>query len=57
MTTLLQELLVIVNEGEKKKKTPKVPKNTAKRVYHRDYLRTKNKAYRKYHPDDKKTGE
>lgn len=45
---LLRELL---NEAEKKKK---VGKKTAASVYHRDYLKTKNKPYRQYDPDDRK---
>lgn len=45
---LLRELL---NEAEKKKK---VGKKTAALVYHRDYLKTKNKPYRQYDPDDRK---
>lgn len=34
----------------------KVTKKTAKMVYRRDYLKTKNKPYRKYDADDKPTG-
>lgn len=44
---LLKELLVT-----EEKKTPL--RKAAARVYHRDYERTKNKPYRKYHPDEYK---
>lgn len=47
---MLKELLQL-DEAEKKKKK-KVSKTAAKAVYHRDYVRTKNKPYRKYDPDE-----
>lgn len=40
---------------EAEKTAPKVAKETAKKVYHRDYVKTKKKPYRKYHPEHKKT--
>lgn len=46
----LKELLQL-DEAEKKKKK-KVSKVAAKAVYHRDYLKTKKKPYRKYDPDE-----
>lgn len=51
MTTLLQELVAMVTESAAPKKKKSI-KTAAKRVYHRDYLRTKNKPYRKYDPAD-----
>lgn len=42
---LLREMLL--------EKAKKPLKKAAKAVYHRDYLKTKNKPYRKYHPDNK----
>lgn len=52
MTTLLQELFsILVEEGAAPKKT-KVTKKAAKSVYRRDYLRTRNKPYRKYDPEE-----
>ena len=51
MTTLIQELSSLLNEESKPKK---VSKKTAKSVYRRDYLKTRNKPYRKYHSDDTK---
>lgn len=47
---LIKQLLVITEETKKKAPLRKA----AARVYHRDYERTKNKPYRKYHPDDYK---
>lgn len=49
--SLLTELLVVLAEAAKPKKK-RVTKAVAKRVYHRDYLRTKNKPYRKYDPEE-----
>ena len=43
--SLLKDLL---SEGKKNKKL----KRAAKSVYHRDYLKTKNRTYRKYHKDN-----
>jgi hypothetical protein len=51
---MLRELLGIITEGTKKKKKKSVPKSVAAAVYHRDYERTKNKAYRDYDPDDRR---
>lgn len=47
---MLKELLQL-DEAEKKKKK-KVSKIAAKAVYHRDYVKTKKKPYRKYDPDE-----
>lgn len=47
---MLKELLQL-DEAEKKKKL-KVSKKAAHAVYRRDYLKTKNKPYRKYDPED-----
>ena len=47
---MLKELLQL-DEAEKKKKK-KVSKVAAKAVYHRDYVKTKKKPYRKYDPDE-----
>ena len=46
---LLKEMLQL---DEAKKKKPL--KTAAKAVYHRDYMRTKNKSYRKYDKEDSK---
>lgn len=46
---ILTELLNILEE--KKKKPAKVSKKIRHKVYHADYLRTKNKSYRKYDPE------
>jgi hypothetical protein len=43
---LIQELVEISEAA--------VGKTTAQKVYHRDYIRSKKKPYRKYHPDDYK---
>lgn len=50
---LLREMLL--DEGKK----VKVSKKTARAVYHRDYMKTRNKPYRKYDEDeyDRKKGE
>lgn len=48
---MLRELLQLT-EAEKKKKKVKVSSTTAKAVYHRDYVKTKKKPYRKYNPDE-----
>lgn len=45
--SMLKELMIIT---EKKGKTIK---KAAKSVYHRDYVKTKSKPYRKYHPEHK----
>ena len=45
---LLKELLDL-DEG---KKTKSQSKTTAQSVYHRDYMKTKKKPYRKYDPKD-----
>lgn len=47
---ILTELLTIL---EAKKKPAKVSKKIRHKVYHADYLRTKNKPYRKYDPKDR----
>lgn len=47
---MLKELLQL-NEAEKKKKK-KVSKSAVRAVYHRDYLKTKQKLYRKYDPSE-----
>lgn len=39
-----------INETESKKST--VSKDVASKVYHRDYIKTKNKKYRKYNPSE-----
>lgn len=44
---LLKELMQI---NEKRAKTPL--KKAARAVYHRDYVKTKNKKYRKYDPEE-----
>jgi hypothetical protein len=44
---LLKEMLQL---DEAKKKVPL--KKAAKSVYHRDYMKTRNKPYRKYSPED-----
>lgn len=46
---LLKELLELTED-----KSPKVAKTAAKAVYHRDYVKTKKKAYRKYDPAEYK---
>jgi hypothetical protein len=46
---LLKEMLQL-DEAAKKKPL----KKAAAAVYHRDYMRTKNKPYRKYHEDKSK---
>lgn len=51
MTTLLEEIIAIMLETTSTKKN-KVSKKTAKSVYRRDYLRTRNKPYRKYDPEE-----
>lgn len=43
---LLREMLQL-DEAAKKKPL----KKAAKAVYHRDYMKTRNKPYRKYHED------
>lgn len=48
--SLLSELMVL-DEGDKQKK--KSLKKAAKSVYHRDYMKTKNKPYRKYDPSER----
>ena len=47
---MLKELLQL-DEAEKKKKKLKVSKKAVRAVYHRDYLNTKDKPYRKYDAD------
>lgn len=47
----LRELLQL-DEAESKKKKVKVSKKAVRAVYHRDYVKTKNKPYRKYDPED-----
>lgn len=46
---LLRELLQL-DESSKKKKTPL--KKAAAAVYHRDYVKTRRKPYRKYDPSE-----
>ncbi len=46
-SSLLNELMLV--EQKKKKKGIK---KLAKAVYHRDYVKTKNRPYRKYHPEN-----
>jgi hypothetical protein len=46
---LLKELSDLITEGNK---TSSVTKTTASKVYHRDYVRTKTKKYRKYNPQE-----
>lgn len=46
---LLRELLQLNEEKEKKPL-----KKTAKAVYHRDYMKTRNKPYRKYSASEHK---
>lgn len=41
---ILRELFDLMEAN----KSTKVSKRAAKRVYHRDYVKTKNKPYRKY---------
>lgn len=53
---MLKELLQL-DEAEKKKSKKKVSKVAAKAVYHRDYVKTKKKPYRKYDPSDYASGE
>lgn len=48
---LLREMLQL---DEAKKKPLK---KAAKAVYHRDYMKTRNKDYRKYHEDEQQTKE
>lgn len=48
--SMLKELMIIT---EKKGKSVK---KAAKSVYHRDYVKTKSKPYRKYHPENKDNG-
>lgn len=48
---LLRELLDLTEKVEGKKKKLK---KTAAAVYHRDYVKTKNKPYRKYDPSEDK---
>ena len=47
---ILNELLQLVEQKAKKKK---VTKSLRRRVYHADYLRTKDKPYRKYDPSER----
>lgn len=44
---MLKELIALTEE-EKKKST--VSKDIAAKVYHRDYVKTKKRTYRKYDP-------
>lgn len=46
---LLVELFEIIEESKKKK--PKVSKSLRHKVYHADYVKTKDKAYRQYDPE------
>lgn len=48
--SFLNELMML-DEGDKPKK--KSLKKAAKSVYHRDYVKTKNKPYRKYDPSER----
>jgi len=48
----IRELLEAEKDGKKKKK-----RTAAAQTYHRDYIRTKKKPYRKYHPDTEATNE
>lgn len=50
---LLHELLDIILEAKKKAKKAKVSKKIRSKVYHADYLRTKDKPYRKYDPNER----
>lgn len=52
---LLKELLQL-DEAESKKKKVKVSKKATRAVYHRDYVKTKNKPYRKYDPEEYASG-
>lgn len=48
---LLRELLQLDEKADAKKKKKRSP---AAAVYHRDYVKTKNKPYRKYDPSEHK---
>lgn len=49
---ILTDLLQLI-EAAKKGKKKKVSKSLRRRVYHADYVRTKDKPYRKYDPKDR----
>jgi hypothetical protein len=51
MPSLIEELFDILAEAKGTSKPKKVTKKAAKSVYRRDYLRTRNKPYRKYEPE------
>lgn len=52
---LLCELLDILEEAKgKKKKSSKVSRSMAARVYHRDYVKTKSRDYRQYDKEEHK---
>ena len=51
---LLRELLQL---DEAKKKKGKVSQKATKAVYHRDYVKTKKKLYRKYDPSEYASGD
>lgn len=50
----LKELMALGAEGEQlnEEKKKKSLKKAAASVYHRDYMKTKNKSYRKYDAND-----
>lgn len=45
----------ILYESEKTKPAKKKLKKAAASVYHRDYMKTRNKPYRKYDPSDRES--
>lgn len=51
--SLLKEMLITESD---KKKAKKVSRKAAHAVYHRDYIKTKKKPYRKYDPEDYSRG-
>lgn len=46
--SILRELIELTEA----KKTNKTSKKSAAKVYHRDYMKTRNKPYRKYHEEE-----
>ena len=51
---LLRELFNLTEDTTTKKKKKGGLKTAAQKVYHRDYIKTKNKDYRQYDADERK---
>lgn len=49
---LLRELLAESKHANKKKRKEKLTRSIAAAVYHRDYVKTRNKEYRQYDPEE-----